>query len=197
VLDVATAIVWVLVAVGAYLVGTFPTAILVGRTRGVDPTAQGSGNPGASNVYRTAGKRAGVVTLVGDMVKGVVASGAGWLIDGRKLGFLCFACAVVGHIFPATRRFRGGKGVATTGGGVLVLTPLVAVICLTEFFLVAKFGRKASIGSLVAAVLVPVLAAVFGGPLWEVAVYAGVCALVIARHASNIKRLVRGKEQSV
>src|SRR4051794_41765478 len=104
--------------------GTFPSAILVARRRGVDPTATGSGNPGASNVYRTAGKRAGLIVALADLAKGAIPAGVGWAAAGRPVGFACWIAAVLGHVFPATRRFRGGKGVATaSGGGGGVLPP--------------------------------------------------------------------------
>lgn len=191
------AVAWVLLIVGAYLVGTFPTAILVGRRRGVDPTTQGSGNPGATNMYRVGGKKAGAIVLVGDLVKGVLPTAIGWAVDGRPLGYACWAAAVVGHVFPVFRRFRGGKGVATAGGGVLTLLPLVAACCIVAFVGALKLTKKGSVGSLVMATLVPVLAAAFGRPGWEVAAAAGVSAVVVLRHWSNLVRLVRGTEHTV
>ena len=113
---------------GAYLLGTFPTARLASRRRGVDPTGAGSRNPGATNVYRTAGRRAGVLTLVGDVVKGATAAGLGWAVGGHGLGVACGVAAVVGHVAPLTRPSRGGKGVATVAGMALVLFPLAAVV---------------------------------------------------------------------
>jgi len=191
------AVAWVLSIVGAYLVGTFPTAILVGKRQGVDPTTQGSGNPGATNMYRVGGKRAGAIVLGGDLLKGVIPTLVGWAVDGRPLAFACWAAAVVGHIFPVFRRFRGGKGVATAGGGVLTLLPLVAGCCIAAFVAVLKIAKKSSVGSLVMATLVPILAAVFGRPGWEVGTAAGVSAVVVARHWSNLVRLIRGTEQVV
>src|SRR5689334_17894800 len=97
----------------AYLAGMFPTARLVGGRTGHDPTHEGSGNPGASNVYRLAGRRAGAMVFLGDFAKGALAAGVGLAVGGRALGLACGAAAVAGHIAPVTRRFRGGKGVAT------------------------------------------------------------------------------------
>ena len=181
----------------SYVLGTFPTAILVGRRKGVDPTKQGSGNPGATNMYRTAGKKAGALVLVGDMLKGVIAPAAGWIIDDRRLAMLCWAAAVVGHIFPVFRKFRGGKGVATAGGGVIVLFWYVAAICIVIFIATIKLTKRGSIGSLVISIAVPSLAAAFGRPGWEVGIACGVCGVVILRHWSNIKRLLSGKEAAV
>lgn len=188
---------WVLLVIGSYLVGTFPTAILVGKRKGVDPTKAGSGNPGATNMYRVGGKKAGAIVLVGDIAKAVVPTLIGWAVDGRPLAVVCWAAAVVGHVFPAFRRFRGGKGVATAGGGVLVLFPLVALCCIVAFVVALKLTKKGSLGSLTMAILVPVLAGAFGRPGWEVAAAAGVSAVIVVRHRSNIVRLVRGTEHSV
>ena len=118
---------------GAYLLGMFPSAWLATRRRGVDPTAAGSGNPGATNVYRTAGRRAGVLTLVGDLVKGAAAAGLGWAVGGHGLGVACGVAAVVGHVAPLTRLSRGGKGVATGAGMALVLFPLAALVSAAAF----------------------------------------------------------------
>ena len=191
------AVAWVVSMVGAYVLGTFPTAILVGRRRGLDPTKEGSGNPGATNMYRVAGKKAGVIVLVGDIAKGVIPALIGWAVDGRPLAFACWAAAVVGHVFPVFRRFRGGKGVATAGGGVIVLFPLVAGCCIVVFVAILKTTKKGSLGSIVMAGFVPILAATFGRPGWEVAVAAGVSAIVIGRHWSNLVRLARGTEPTV
>ncbi len=183
--------------VGAYFLGTFPSAILVGRRRGVDPMTAGSGNPGASNVYRTAGRRAGVVVALADLAKGAIPAGIGWAVGGRPLGFACWIAAVLGHVFPVTRRFRGGKGVATASGGAVVLLPLVSLICGAAFVVAILVSHKASVASLTMAVLLPVVALLTGRPAWEVVTCVGVSALVIARHSGNIRRLVGGDELSL
>jgi glycerol-3-phosphate acyltransferase PlsY len=182
--------------VAAYLIGTFPTAQLVGARRGVDPTRAGSGNPGATNVLRTAGRRAGALVFLGDVVKGALPTAIGLAVGGRSLGVACWVSAVLGHVFPLTRRLRGGKGVATAGGGALVLYPLVAVLLLVVFALVVRASRTASIGSIAIAVLLPVLLAVTGRPAWEVAAAVGVSVLVVVRHAENIQRLLHRDERS-
>jgi glycerol-3-phosphate acyltransferase PlsY len=183
--------------VAAYFLGTFPSAILVGRSHGVDPTTTGSGNPGATNVYRTAGKGAGIVVALADIAKGAIPAGVGWAVGGRPLGFACWIAAVLGHVFPATRSFRGGKGVATAAGGALVLLPLASLICAVAFLIAILVSRRASVGSLAMAVLLPLAALVTGRPGWEVLVCCGVSVLVIVRHASNIRRLVEGDELAV
>ena len=136
--------------VAAYLIGTFPTAqLVVARPAGrqTTPPREGSGNPGASNVYRIAGKRAGVAVGVIDALKGAVPVGdrAGrW--PGRPEAHAVWVAAVAGHVWPVTRRFRGGKGVATAGGGGLVISPLIGLACGVLFFAVVKLGRDRGAG---------------------------------------------------
>jgi glycerol-3-phosphate acyltransferase PlsY len=184
------------VALG-YLLGTAPTALLVGRRIGRDPTREGSGNPGASNVYRTAGAKAGAMVFAGDLLKGVLATAIGWWAGDRVLALACGAAAVVGHVAPVTRRFRGGKGVATAVGMVVVLFPVVAAVAAVAWGTVAKLSGKASAASIVVAVLLPVGVAAIGRPLVEVLGVSAVAVLVVVRHAGNIERLVRGDERSL
>ncbi|MSX22472.1 MAG: glycerol-3-phosphate 1-O-acyltransferase PlsY [Actinobacteria bacterium] len=188
---------WVLLILGSYLLGTFPTAIVVGRRKGVDPTKEGSGNPGATNMYRTAGKSAGAIVLVGDMLKGLIIPIVGLAVDGRPLAMACWAAAVVGHIFPVFRGFRGGKGMATAGGGVIPMFWYVALIGISVFAATVKVTKRGSLGSLAACAAVPLLAAAFGRPGWEVGVAAGIFGLCTVRHWSNIKRLITGREAAV
>lgn len=179
---------------GAYLLGTFPTARLASRRRGVDPTGAGSRNPGATNVYRTAGRRAGVLTLVGDVAKGAAAAGLGWAVGGHGLGVACGVAAVVGHVAPLTRPSRGGKGVATVAGMALVLFPLAALVSGAAFAVVTALTRTVSLGSIAAAVVLPMAAGALGAPGREVAALVVCAVLVIARHRANIGRLWRGEE---
>ena len=181
--------------VAAYLVGTFPTALLVGRRRGVDPTLSGSGNPGATNMLRTAGKGAGVVTLVGDLAKGTLAAGLGWAVGGRGLGVACGVAAVVGHVLPVTRGFRGGKGVATGAGMALVLFPLAMAVAAVAFAVVVGVSRTVSLASVVAVMVLPVVAWVSGAPGGDVAGLAVCAAVIVGAHRQNIVRLVHGDER--
>ena len=106
---------WYLLVPASYVIGIFPTAQLVGGLLGHDPTEEGSRNPGASNVYRVAGAKAGILVLAGDILKGFTPALICYLIDGRFLGLLAGVSAMLGHIYPVTRKFVGGKGVATLG----------------------------------------------------------------------------------
>ncbi len=183
--------------VPAYLLGTFPSAALVGRWVGTDPTLTGSGNPGASNAYRTMGRRAGALVLVGDVCKGVVAAGGGLLLGGRAIGVACGLAAVVGHVLPATRKFRGGKGVATAAGMAAVLLPIPTLVLAGVWGVVAKVTGTASVASIVIAAAMPLAAAVVGRSLGEIAAFGACGALVLLRHRENIDRLRRGQEQSL
>jgi glycerol-3-phosphate acyltransferase PlsY len=194
----APAAVGVAVAVGlAYAVGTFPTAELVGRAHGKDVAGEGSGNPGASNVYRLAGRRAGLSVFLGDFLKGLLATGAGYVIGGRNLALACGAAAVVGHCFPVTRRFRGGKGVATAAGFISVIEPLIGLVGALVWIAVAKGVRKASVASLVIAVGIPTAVALVRGLVWETAAVTAVALLIVGRHADNVARLMRGEERTL
>lgn len=187
---------WVL-AVPAYFLGTFPTAILVGRREGRDPTQEGSGNPGASNALRTMGRRAGATVLLGDLAKGAVAAGTGLASGNRAVGVSCGLAAVLGHVAPATRRFRGGKGVATGAGMAVVLLPLPALGLGLLWAVAVKVVGAASAGSVAVAVGLPLAAALVGRPAGEVAAFAACGVLVVARHRGNLGRLRRGEERSL
>jgi len=178
----------------SYLLGTFPTALIVARLAGHDPTKEGSGNPGASNVYRLAGTKAGLAVFLGDAAKGVVATAIGKAAGGPPLALACGLAAVLGHVFPVFRRFRGGRGVATAAGTVAVLEPLVAVPFVAVWLLVARLTGKASVASLVVIGATPAVVFALDRPAWEKAGVSALAAVVVARHAGNLVRLARGDE---
>jgi len=178
---VSDAVFVVAAAVPAYLLGTFPTALLVARAGGHDVLREGSGNPGASNVARIMGWRAGLLVMAGDLAKGAIAAGVGLAVAGRPAAYVLGILAVLGHTYPVTRHFVGGKGVATAGGMLAVLQPLVVLVL-------------ASVGSLVVTVLFPVGVAFTGRAGWEIAIATAVAALIVLRHLPNLRRLVRGQE---
>ena len=180
-----------LVPVG-WLLGTFPSAVLVARAHGHDVTREGSGNPGASNVARLVGWRAGALVLLLDFAKGALAAGGGLLIGGRAGAFTLGVAAVVGHTFPLWR--KGGKGVAAAGGALVVLYPLIVVGLAVVWFVVARLLHKASLASLLATVLFPASVAALRYDAWEIAAVSALALLVIARHLGNIRRLLRRQE---
>jgi glycerol-3-phosphate acyltransferase PlsY len=187
---------WLLVA-PAYLLGTFPTAALVSRRAGRDVSAEGSGNPGASNTFRTLGRRAGAWVLVGDVAKGSLAAGMGLASGSRAVGVACGLAAVLGHVYPVTRGFRGGKGVATGAGMALVLLPVATLALVVVWGAAVRVVGAASAGSVVVAAGFPLAAAALGRPPGEVLAFAACGLLVVARHRGNLDRLRRGEERSL
>lgn len=180
----------VALVVGAYIVGMFPTATIVGRRMGVDPSREGSGNPGASNIYRLGSRKAGVIVGLIDMGKGAGPAAAALALSGRPAAHAVWIAAVAGHVWPVLRRFRGGKGVATAGGAGLVISPVIGLLCALCFLFVVKVKRVAALGSLSIAFSYPVLATIAGLPAWEILVSIGVAAVLVVRHESNIRRLL-------
>jgi acyl phosphate:glycerol-3-phosphate acyltransferase len=187
-----------LVAVG-YGLGSIPTGLLVARwQKGVDIRRHGSGNIGMTNVLRAVGKGAAVLTLVGDLVKGLlpVLLARAWLTSPWAIGLVALA-AVIGHLYPVFAGFHGGKGVATTLGAFLpLLTGPLLIACLV-FVTCIALRRQVSLGSLAAAAALPLAALVWGSPAAYV-----LCALVAAtliwhRHRENIQRLLAGTEPTL
>jgi acyl phosphate:glycerol-3-phosphate acyltransferase len=176
----------------AWLLGTFPSAVLVARAHGHDVTKEGSGNPGASNVARLVGWRAGALVLLIDFAKGALAAGIGMATYGRVGAFALGAAAVLGHTFPLYR--KGGKGVATAAGMLVVLYPLIVLGLAPVWAVVARVLHKASLASIIVTVAFPVAALLMGYDGWEVIVLAAMAVLVLARHSANIRRLLRREE---
>jgi acyl phosphate:glycerol-3-phosphate acyltransferase len=183
--------------VGAYLAGSIPFGVLVARLKGVDLRAVGSGNIGATNVARALGKGWAIAVLLGDASKGFVPI---WL--GRRLGFpaaaiaLAGLSAIVGHMFTFFLRGRGGKGVATSLGVALALSPIAALIGFGVYVAVYAATRLSSLGSLLGVWTFSLLFIFHDAPPASlVGLALGGAALVTVRHRQNIGRLVRGKEK--
>ena len=198
---------WTLGLVGPYLLGSIPFGYLVGRMGGIDIRRWGSKNVGATNVGRILGWRRGVLVLALDVLKGAAAVGllargfAGMVGEEHRTLFLVLAGAsgVVGHTFTCWLRFRGGKGVATALGVWLVLAWLPTLIALTVWCVVVAIWRYVSLASIVAGAALPAtLATLRWNDLKSTApelVFAGLlAALIVARHAANIVRIVKGTE---
>lgn len=189
-------------APAAYVLGMFPSAVMVARASGVDITKEGSGNPGASNVSRVLGWKRGVLVFALDAAKGAIAAAVGWWLVGRYAGYVCVAAATLGHMFPVLRRFgskrfRGGKGVATAGGAMFVLQPIVTPVLLVIWFAVSRLTKKASLASIAIIVLLPVGAAIVGSTAWEIVAIVLLGIIVMLKHTANIKRLIRREELSL
>ena len=185
-----------LIIVGGYLVGSIPFGVVVVRLlRGEDIRAQGSGNIGASNVWRSYGRELGIPVALLDVLKGFVPAYVGLRLGGEWVGVLAGSAAMAGHARPIWLGFgKGGKMVATGGGVAFALAPLAAGLCLLVWVVTFLVFRYASLASLATAVALPVLCIALGEP-WPTVAYAAVAALaVIFLHRQNIGRLLHGTE---
>ena len=189
------------VAVG-YLIGAIPSGVLIGRLRGIDPRDSGSGRTGTTNALRTLGPRWAAVVALLDVAKGIVAVVAGGAIGPEPwAGALAGVAAVVGHVRSVFIGFGGGRGVATGAGAMLVLAPLAVLASLPEFGLIVWGTRLVSLGSMLAAVTVALVATALYAAGWtgvEVVVAAALIGLVVVlAHADNIQRLLAGTERRI
>jgi len=192
-------IIKILLVVVAYLLGAIPFGLVIARLqRGIDIREHGSGNIGTSNVLRTLGKRAALLTLAGDLIKGYLP-----VLIGSILGFpepwivLIGAAAVVGHNWPITIGFRGGKGVATSFGAALGIMPTIAVLALLVYLLVAAIARYTSLAALIGSASMLVWALVLKASQPQVLFSAFAAGLIYLRHRENIQRLILGTERKI
>jgi glycerol-3-phosphate acyltransferase PlsY len=186
----------------AFFLGSIPFGILVARLidPDVDLRSVGSGNIGATNVARAVGKGAGILTLLLDMGKGILAMTlARYFVEGNTDLWLALVGGAVflGHVFPAHMNFRGGKGVATALGIVLFLSPVTALILVVLFALVVYFTRYVSLGSLCAAVALPPMMALLATSRHYLTLSLMITFLVFFSHRENISRLFAGKERKI
>jgi glycerol-3-phosphate acyltransferase PlsY len=180
----------------AYLAGSFSSAIIVCRLMGLpDPRGQGSGNPGATNVMRIGGKKAAGITLLGDMLKGLVpvylAKAFG--VSSEILALTGLA-AFLGHLYPVFFEFKGGKGVATSVGVLLGFSWLLGLAVMATWTLIYKIGKISSLSALIASVLSSVYAWYLIGDIKLVGAAVCMTVLLLWRHKSNIQRLLAGEE---
>lgn len=186
----------VVIVLCAYLMGSIPTGLLLAKAfGGVDIRTQGSGNIGATNVYRTLGRKVGILTLVGDCLKGLIpVLAAKWLGLPDLWVAAVGLAAFLGHIFPVFLRFKGGKGVATALGVFLGASPLAVLAALGVFIVVLVSWRYVSLASITAAAAMPALAALIDKKPMIVAMSLIIAAIVIIKHHQNISRLRNGTE---
>ncbi|NUQ79969.1 MAG: glycerol-3-phosphate 1-O-acyltransferase PlsY [Bacteroidetes bacterium] len=202
-----------IIAILAYLLGSFPTAILVGKwSRGIDIRQHGSGNAGGTNVFRVLGWKLGVFVMLVDMLKGLVATvflsqislgGGTPELSDTILKIVAGTFAIIGHIWTVFAGFKGGKGVGTAAGFLFGLIPLAATVGLIVFFTVFLLTRYVSLGSMIAAISIPstllfqrfFLAESVDPILISITVL--LAALIIFTHRSNISRLIKGTENRI
>ncbi len=182
----------------SYLLGSIPTGYLVAkRAMGIDIRTQGSGNPGAANVYRTVGKWAGILTFIVDAFKGFIPVCLALKVCPGRYGvaIACGVIAILGHMWTIFLKFRGGKGVATSAGVFAALLPIPTLLAFASFVLcVWKWGRI-SIGSICACVVLPLTSFFIGNhPMSVNIMVSAIGLLVIYKHIPNIKRLLAQKE---
>lgn len=185
----------------AYLLGSIPTGLLLARLcGGPDPRRAGSGNLGTANLYRLLGRKAAALTFLGDAGKGAlpVLLGCYWLTSlgtWRESALaLVGAAAVLGQVFPLYLGFKGGKGVATSFGVVAVLAPWVALLLALVYFLALAQTRIFSMGTLIAAWLLPLAMGLFSDSKAYLLLAGGLSGLILVRHRENLERLIKGEE---
>lgn len=190
---------FVVAVIAAYLIGCIPFAVVVSKAFGLaDPRSFGSGNPGATNVLRTGNKLAAFLTLFGDAAKGAIAIGVAVLIGipADLLGWIGFI-AFIGHVFPVTLGFKGGKGVSTSAGVLLALYWPLGLATLTTWLLVAFTLRYSSLSAITAALLTPAYAVFMGLPTPVIVPITLMVAVLLIKHAGNLRRLLAGQESKI
>ncbi|HEX8549845.1 MAG TPA: glycerol-3-phosphate 1-O-acyltransferase PlsY [Cytophagaceae bacterium] len=201
----------ILGAIGAYLIGSFPTAVWYGKLFfGLDVREHGSGNAGATNTFRVLGKKPGIIVMLVDVLKGWLATQSVVMLFNYGLiehdhiivfKLLFGILAVVGHIFPIYAQFKGGKGIATGLGMILSINIEVALICMLVFFVVFLLSKYVSLGSMIAALAFPVILLLVPkfhqDGLIEVVFGFAIFAIVVLTHQKNIKRLLNGEESKI
>jgi glycerol-3-phosphate acyltransferase PlsY len=190
---------WLVPALLGYLLGSVPFAVVVSRLFGLnDPRSHGSGNPGATNVLRTGNKAAAALTLIGDAAKGWMAMFVAQKVGaGETAVGIAGLAAFLGHVFPFTLGFKGGKGVATALGVMLGFSGALAGIAMIIWIAVAALTRYSSLAALVAAFCAPVVAWLLIGKLVVALPIAIMSAVLILRHKSNIVKLLAGTESRI
>ena len=197
----------------AYLIGSVPTAVLVGKAQmGIDIRDYGSGNSGATNTFRVLGKKAGILVMAVDVFKGFAATCLPqliFLLDLQQpipvenitiMQIFYGIVAVIGHIFPVYAKFKGGKGVATLLGMIIAINPLASLACVAIFLIVLFTSKYVSLGSMIAALAFPFLLLIprinHSDPSNPILIAFGfvLFSIVVVTHQKNIKRLIKGEE---
>lgn len=183
----------------SYLLGSIPNGLILGKTIwGVDLRQHGSKNIGATNAWRTIGKAGGISIFALDFLKGAISAYLGLHLGGSELaGIICGLLAIAGHSWSLFLSFKGGKGVATGLGVIAALMPTVTLIVFAVWFAIVYFTGYVSLGSIIGAALVPILALFFGLHTEFLVLGLIAAAFIIFRHKSNIERLLNGTESKI
>lgn len=196
-------LVYLIIIITAYLLGNISTSYIVAkRLAGVDIRTQGSGNAGSTNVLRTLGKKAGALTFIGDVLKGLIAVliarfiAYGVNLDNTTCAYIAVVAVVLGHNYPVFLGFKGGKGVATSLGSMLGMNPLVALLCLGFFIIIVAITKYVSLGSILGIGLSPVIM-MLNHNTKGVLVTLFLTISVAITHKENIKRLLNGTERKL
>jgi len=179
----------------AYFIGNISPAILISKARGKDIREEGSRNAGSTNMLRIYGKKAAAATLIIDIIKGIVAVLIGAYLGGITVSFICADAVILGHVWPLLYGFRGGKGIATSLGAIIAISPLVAGITAVIAFTVIAITKRVSIGSLAAAFVVPFI-------VWKaipdfLPYVLLIVILVFIKHRGNVIRIIKGEEPKI
>jgi len=187
-----------LLVFGAFFMGSIPFGVLIASVRGVDLKKEGSGNIGATNVLRTMGKAPALLTLVGDVLKGTIpVLAAKYLLHNLTVEGIVGLFAILGHNFSLFLRFRGGKGVATSIGVLLAISPYAAVATVVLWLAVISLTRYSSLGAIVSFGSLPLTVYLLDNSGEKLVVSFIIAALLMIRHADNIKRLIKGTEPRI
>ena len=194
-----TALYPLLALLAAYLLGSVPFAMISSKVFGLaDPRSYGSGNPGATNVLRSGNKKAALMTLIGDALKGTVAVFVAQSLNFSDTVVALVALAVfLGHLYPVFLGFKGGKGVATAAGILLALDPILGLAVAGTWLLVAYVSRYSSLAAIIAAGAAPVIAILMHGATNQTLVVGVLGMALIGKHWQNIQRLMAGQESKI
>jgi glycerol-3-phosphate acyltransferase PlsY len=187
-----------LALIGSYCLGSIPFGYVVGKVKGYDLREKGSGNIGATNVFRVVGKKEGIFVFVLDFLKGFLP--VLYFSDISVLaGLLALVGAIIGHMTTPFLRFKGGKGVATGFGGIVALMPVPAISAFGVWILLVGISRRVSVGSIGAAISLPILYFYFSKPIIRCVFFVSIflAILVIIAHRKNIRKLIRGEEKAI
>lgn len=188
----------ILVLLSAYLIGSIPFSLIISRlSKGVDIRNHGSGNLGATNVLRVIGKKEALLALIGDMLKGALPVLLAFYFLEDFWVAATAVLVVLGHVFPIFSGFKGGKGVATSLGALLIIIPSAIIISVVIWIAVLAIYRYASLASIMAALSIPLLCWALKTPLAFTAAATTNAAVIFIKHISNLKRIISGRESKV